>query len=252
MTAWTLGIGLDYNAVADALLRAVQQQQPAGGDVNGSGERRAEADRWMRRLARAVTQPAAEILDFIYADKPKSDRLSSVRGYRPRGGLRIGAATEIRGRRTRLDAARVQRELRRGIAELVLAPGIEHARDPLPFGPRGEWRLPRIGDVDLLCVRSSAWGLGPDVVTVDYLWKIDALLGASVLLDALPWLRFCKLCGRLFFKIKRQEFCRREHGNIAAHRSAGESDRGRPRESFEAENVERHNAWLRFSDARRP
>ena len=42
-------------------------------------------------------------------------------------------------------------------------------------------------------------------VEPDY-WRL-VLSALAVLGDALPWFRFCKVCGRIFFRVKRQNSC---------------------------------------------
>lgn len=80
------------------------------------------------------------------------------------------------------------------------------------------------------------------------------LASGEVLRAAMPWIRFCEVCLRLFFKVKRQRFCGRQrckqvfHGRNRHERKTDSAERrGRPRINYAAPTLIEYEAWLRMA-----
>src|SRR5262249_24233414 len=100
--------------------------------------------------------------------------------------------------------------------------------------------------------RSGPYGLGPDPRTVRPSWMADVLRAATVLLDAMPWLRYCGLCGRLFFQVKSQRVCSRRCSVVVqsrrrwtrAKKGRPAERRGRPRTDYASVVAAAHQRWM--------
>ncbi|MFQ5932971.1 MAG: hypothetical protein ACE5MM_11240 [Nitrospiraceae bacterium] len=217
-------------------------------------EKRARVDaRLDRVIANRVASPTRALLDFLYADLEEhsvqdiSKSLKQIFDYSSVRGL--GARFKVNPISwSAKDLRRAQAALHRGVAQLVL----------LDEDETGHWRLPKI-EMVLDAVRSgySLWALGPEVTSnPDALtprWMRIVYPASLVLVDAMPWLRFCKLCGRLFFQVKVQKFCSEEHSKISYGRQRkrktkrdphGRPQRGRPLKDYTSEIESTHTAWL--------
>jgi hypothetical protein len=231
---WSLSLVREYNRVADSNLRRYVEADP----------------RSAYRTARRVSAPAVALLTFAYTEPPLRSSavqaLAVVRTYPPRGLERATPGqfktTSERG------LAQVQEQVRRALAGLILKPTVED-----PDNPRGYWKTPQPFTATMHCYRSSPYGLGPDFESMRPPWMADVLRAATVLLDAIPWLRYCALCGRLFFKVKRQRVCGRRCGVVSQSRERWRREkkgdpsehRGRPRTDYAGPIGAAHQGWIR-------
>jgi hypothetical protein len=144
----------------------------------------------------------------------------------------------------------VQREIRAALVWLVLAPD----RDT-PVGGLC-WKQPP-AQVAVNFFHSSVDQPRVEVwVTPPQLQFVFA--AGAVLAAALPWLRFCELCGRLFFKVKRQRVCGsrckvafQSRERSAHHRKGDETERrGRKRKDYARLIAPEHAAWIRAARER--
>ncbi len=140
------------------------------------------------------------------------------------------------------DVRRVQAVAQEWLARLVLS----YDPDDAELGFSVQWQLPRF-EAHMMYLRVGIYALN-DLENVQPRWMRHALAVADVLTDAVPWLRFCDLCARLFFKAKQKRWCSRGCASVAHSRSLAKGEkwerRGPPRVPREAPNVAAYNAWL--------
>ena len=232
--------GAEYNSVMDGGLRAA-----------------------MRRGARAfqqreaVVREAAEaILRLAYLDRWPSRGLEQIaRGlqpvlaYEPRRGSRRVLLPPDRTSLSRTELRRIQAVAQAWLAHLVLA----YKADDAEFLFSVRWSLPKFeGRMEYL--RTGIWTLW-DLADLRPRWMRYAFSVGYVLGDATPWLRFCALCGHLFFRVKRQRWCSRGCASVAYSRSQAKNlgpRRGPPQTPREAPNIKAHNKWLRIATKEMP
>jgi len=225
---WTLADGLTQNRRRDEALRK--------GLGSGSREKRRLRDRWQR-----VRPAAASLLKFTYCDlasvEPRT-AVHDVKGFwryeegdgwpllkQARESVSI-RASELSGLQSRLHGA---------IAHLILGYPTAYGRHPDFWFEEATLRI-----------RFST--TGPVLELKPEYWRV-VLKGLVVLGTAQPWLRFCALCGRIFFRVKRQITCSPRCSTVlqgrrrAAAKSKG-SQRGRKRYRFEQGIEATHNEWL--------
>lgn len=231
MNRWALAEGKAQNVAADYLLARLARHHP----------------RDIQRWARTVSPAATALLAFAYED---------LRRIRPASRARIlGQVKELLAYRSPVGGRwpqvqnlalseralrRAQGELRTALARLVL----RHREGTLPGA--GYWRLPRSGIVKRF-YRVADWMQWSMGVMPRYMEVVFA--AADVLSEAVPWIRFCQLCGRAFFKVKGQRYCTTRCKAVLHARVKGEKKKkggggGRPRVDYAAEVVTIHTAWL--------
>jgi hypothetical protein len=207
----------------DAMLRAKSR--------SGSKEMRARLG-----AARQLRASASALLEFVHGDAPLSGLLNFAHARPERALFVVGGPTATF---TRRQVRTAQREVRRGVAALIL-------RD----GPGNLWKLPPSSQARFVCSQGDLLGYGPQLVVVRPEHVALTLAAAAILVDALPWLRFCPLCGKLFFKVSRQSGCTPSHVDTMRARRRprkhAEERRGRPQQDFSGWAVAQYTAWLRL------
>jgi hypothetical protein len=238
---WNEAIAREYNPNADVNLKYYVSGDP----------------RWADRVARAVRAPASALLSFAYSRSPfapgMAAALAAVRAYNPRSvaGFPMPSTRVVSPRQ---DLPELQRTIQRMIGAVILRPPGDDAENPSTA-----WTLPVSFAATVWCARSSAYGLGPELKDVEPRWVADAIRACSVLLDAIPWLRFCALCGRVFFKVKQQRVCSLRCRRVRQSRERWSRSRkthplerrGRPRTPYRESFDGAHTAWLRMVDERK-
>lgn len=159
------------------------------------------------------------------------------------------------------DLKRVHTEVRRALAALVLAPamwGAEWSKNPRLIravldgatarrnpGPCGQWRVPRgTFEIRYARIREDA------IIALDRIEppSVRVLHAAgNVLTDAVAWLRCCELCGRVFFKTRRQRVCSLQCKGVFYGRKTTADPterRGRRRRDYLSETWREHAAWF--------
>ena len=240
-----------YNKIATAVLRREIGDSP-------------QAAREIGQRGMQVAEAADATLSWIYTDPPKGKagiaQLGPVWRYRPRSGMWMA----IEAPKSLRDAAvrEAQREVRAVVAVTVLDAEIQDVK----HGARIR-RLPQFTarmtvarrDLGLAKHFGGGFGLGPEIFSEDIRPTSMAVVlpAVAVLMDALPWIRACDLCGRLFFMIRNQRFCSRAHANVAGQRAirerAGHKDRDRARPrgvrpvDYSALITAKHLEWVQQS-----
>ncbi|MBI4240240.1 MAG: hypothetical protein HY613_00865 [Candidatus Rokubacteria bacterium] len=241
---WDLADGRAQNEAGEKMLALLMRHHP-----------RDSQRRW-----RTVRPAAAALLGFAYEDLGR--RITRRRADLIRRQIRevfyypaIGRAGALPppNRVVLSDAAlrQAQAEIRKGLARLVLL----YRDETLPGA--AWWMLPRaviVKRYDRLRADAMVWR-----TAVEPRHMHVVLQAGEVLADAVPWIRFCELCGRAFFKVKRQRLCGRPrckavfHGRKRVRKGADWSERrGRPRRNYAAEMVAAHTAWLGAATGRPP
>lgn len=238
-----------YNKIATAVLRREIGDSP-------------QVAREVGQRGMQVAEAADAILSWIYTDPPKRkevDQLGPVWSYRPRSGW-IGGEPKKSLRDA--DLREAQREVRAVVAVTVLDAEIQDVK----HGARVR-RLPQFTarmavarrDLELAKYFGGGFGLGPEIISEDIKPTCMAVVlpAVAVLMDALPWIRACDLCGRLFFMIRNQRFCSRAHAKVAGQRAirerAGHKDRDRDRPrgvrpvDYSASITAKHLEWVQQS-----
>lgn len=235
----------EFNALKESTARIVMRQMDAG-------TRRAE-----QRIRERVAGASSALLDFLYddavGDRRWNPKLASVYTYSnpDRGGARLRFVPVPLKPDDLQDA---QRRLRAALAGLVLKFDLETQG--------ASWDMPEAISLRFSVAHGSWWGLGPDPTS-----KVGAIHpecarlvypALMVLVDSLPWLRFCPVCHRLFFKVKRKAFCSDEHSRIYFSRKirgAGDADqpgtRGPDRTVGPGPVDAMHSAWVAMADSGR-
>jgi hypothetical protein len=232
-----------YNGDADGALKAT---------LEGAGRKEY---RFVQMVATSVEESARALLAFAYADSPRVTAaralLETVLRYAPRrGALSLYASPKLALRAS--EVAEVQGYARKAIARLILS-WRDHDMQ--------RWDLPKV-TLRPTVIRVGAWGLGPEVVSergaVDRPARLAAWKVADVLSDAMPWLRHCRVCGRLFYRVKAKAFCGPEHARVffareqrkvdreadrRAGRKAGKLRRGAKPIAYEETIIRQHRAW---------
>ena len=215
---------------------------------------------------RKVRVVAETTLDFAYQElsemRPAKIRSLAKRcmkeileyEYRARGRVPL-LVSDLDTPLSHSELCRAQQQLRLALATLVISVDA----NTTPFNAL-YWRPPST------TVERTYFAIRVDSIanvrktTPTYLRLPNAI--AEVLGDAAPWIRFCELCGRLFFKVKRQQVCSRRCKHIfhARQRSHRQSDliaekdgndverRGRPRKNYGEPIEEAHNDWLEMAE----
>lgn len=205
--------------------------------------------------ARVVREPARALIDFAYRDLTDDTDPAAVLAslkpaidYQDRSSVDRAIAV-MPDKPLGLDDLRLaQQDLRQGIVRLILAPavGIDTASWTYPLTRAAIW----IG-------RGGAHTLGPALVDVDPPHAALVARLGRVLAGALPWLRCCDGCGRVFMMLRNQKFCEPKHARFYAARAkrlksrrgaAGKirarSKRGAPATYPEHAIEEQHVAWI--------
>ena len=234
---WTLNYGRRQNAVAESGLRLQMKTAP----------------RELTKTASAVREAANAVLRLVYQQVPSSGPMPKPLA---KDIVRIISHANTPHHHGRLyiplemahfslpHVRRVQR-----ITQTVLA-GLWLQYDPqaegdliwnsLPFRARFTY------------VRTGSYLLY-DIINVQPQWQRLMIAVCAVLKDATAWLRFCELCGRMFFKVKRQILCSNPrckavyHARRRLRKGADDERRGRPRIDFAAETETIHNRWIRVA-----
>jgi predicted nucleic acid-binding Zn ribbon protein len=229
---WTLANASEYNRAADSNLGRYVASDP----------------RASNRTARLVSSPATNLLAFAYAKPPLTRNgnkaFAVVRAYAPRGLERATPAqfqTTSEGRLLQL-----QEQVRHMFASLILRPTVNDPVNPDGYSKNLSFTA------KMHFARKGPYGLGPDFTTMRPAWAADVLRAATVLLDAMPWLRYCDVCGALFFKVKRRQVCSRRCGVVRQSRrrwkrlkKGDETERrGRPRTPFSDPIETAHEEWI--------
>lgn len=229
---WKLSDARTYNVAMDRLLA-----------------RSKENSRELQQIARRLSGPARALLDFVYLDLKANRRvpseakrsLTAALEYSPLGWRRLVlppkskvlSASEIQ---------KVQQAAQEWLARLVLNYDAEE-------GWSVEWRLPKF-EAHMVYLRVGIYALY-DLSGLEPQWMRHALTVGDVLSDAVSWLRFCDLCGRLFFKVKRKRWCSHGCGSVYhSRRQAKGSEferRGPQPKAREAPYVAAHSNWLRMA-----
>lgn len=231
---WTMAEGEWQNGLAEANL---------GHFKGNTRESRREAS----QLARHVAATATALLELAYCDRlarqeADVDRwVKTLLAYRSPRGTRMDAPHLFASTRlTSRDLALLHGELRRMLAHLVLGYDDE---------PGGRWWYGPECRESMVYVRQ-----GPSVLfdlgQLDPVWVRAAVNAGGVLGDAMPWIRSCKLCGKLFFKVGAQLTCSREHTKVLGARKEGRSTLGRPRQDYSSAIVATHNRWIELLTGR--
>jgi len=266
-TKWTHADGVEQNRALEAASASVKTSR--------SGQSREEQRRW-----RTVRPAAVALLNFAYSRLEK-DREGSPGSVKRGPGARQTEQQrmEERERKTRYlrpldvmwkecpdewiplsasrtgvdlrweDARRVQADIRDAIARLVLQYRVGDGPGRRLWGT--DWISIRVG---LYRARADSI-VGSIDVQPDYGRLV--LAAAAVLRRSLPWLRFCALCGRLFFKVKRQITCSPLCYSVLQarkrpdRRPKGDTRRGRKQRNYATANEDEHTAWLRAAYKRR-
>lgn len=227
--------GAEYNSVMDGGLRAAMRRGP----------------RALQQREADVREAAKAILKLAYLHRWPSRGLEQIaRGlqpmlaYEPRRGSRRVLLPPDRTSLSRTELRRIQAVAQAWLAHLVLA----YKADDAEFLFSVRWSLPKFeGRMEYL--RTGIWTLW-DLAALRPRWMRYAFSVGYVLGDATTWLRFCALCGHLFFRVKRQRWCSRRCANVAYSRSRAKdpkAKRGPPQTSFEAPYVKAHNEWLQIA-----
>ncbi|MBI3455492.1 MAG: hypothetical protein HY002_06875 [Candidatus Rokubacteria bacterium] len=241
-TKWDMKFAGWQNELADANLRHFLGADP----------------QWIRqahRTAATVREPSAAMLHFAYLDlaAPASgprarQALEAVRHYSAHPGVLTRLVLPTSPKPTRLrkeELAVLQRDLRTALARLVI--GYDADGVDLSAWETGEIR------VVLAHVRDGPAVLS-DITAVSPRWGRELLGLLAVLESSTPWLRYCALCGRLFFKVKRKLLCSRTCAVVyqarrgRAGRRPGER-RGRRQTDLAEPVAAEHNAWIRAARA---
>jgi hypothetical protein len=233
---WILADGLAHNRRLDGLLASTQASA-------GKAEVRRLQGRW-----RDVQSPAGELLSFVYRSLDATEvaaavsrEIRAVIRYSPEGWTVVRASYH-RQVFLRKGAIRLaQRAIRGAIGRLIL--GFSEDDGPAAF----QWQLSQIR-VRIRYYRRDDGLLAMAEVEPEYLRLVERSM--AVLAQAWPWLRFCPLCGRLYFKIKSQVYCSGACGAVAQARDwrsrGGKRTRpGRPRTRGPEDAEKAHSSWLR-------
>jgi hypothetical protein len=248
-TNWTLVEALEQNLRLDTLLETTRTQET-------HQQARERQERW-----RGVRRPAAALLSFAYRDlvgegvQGAVEELAGVFEYR--GNRSPFFRLYKRPRISTIEMTMIQSDVRNALARLFL-------RYPIWMEQEGTRRLER---------QDGLWLVGPGELKVAY-WRPGegaglglrfmveitpahlqvVLLAMFVLTDASSWLRFCEVCGRIFFKVKRQLGCSRRcsivlQGRRRVSEESERSSRGRKRQAFEAAIESIHIEWIKNAQA---
>jgi hypothetical protein len=253
-TNWSHSAGIEQNRALEAASTARRK----------SRSRQSVEDQRRWRLIRPA---AAALLEFAYSRLDR-DEIGNEKGTREQKRLRLMEIKRQRDRSLRplnvmwqhtqnewiplsssrrifalswANAQRVQIGIRDGIATLVLQYGDMR-------GPAG-----RLWGTDWVRLRVVTYRGRVDSVTgvseVEPEYGRMVLAGAAILARSLPWLRFCELCGRVFFKVKRQITCSRTCSSVLQARNRPDrrrkgDTRGRKRTDYATAIEAQHTAWL--------
>lgn len=232
---WTMKEGAEYNSVMDGGLRVAMRRGPRALQQREADVR--EAAEAILRLAYLHRWPSRG-LEQIARD------LQPVLAYEPRRGSRRVLLPPDRRSVSRTELRKIQTVAQAWLAHLVLAYKADNAESLVSV----LWSLPKFeGRMEYL--RTGIWTLW-DLAALRPPWIRYAFSVGYVLGDATPWLRFCALCGHLFFRVKRQRWCSRGCASVAYSRRQAKdpgAPRGPRRTPFEAPHVEAHNEWLRIA-----
>ena len=183
--------------------------------------------------------------DFLYLrsldrDRQKARRLVQSIAKYPVGGI-VPFHSSIRTYLLRPeDEKRLQEHLRSAIGRLVLD-WSTRARDI-----RRPWWAPKLSVQGTYLRRSNDLLLQFAIVKPDWLRLV--YVGLGILGEALPSLRNCALCGRMFFKIKQQACCSLSHASVVRARTrtakmAQGCPQGRKKTDYRQGVQEQHNEW---------
>ena len=232
--AWDLSAGIAHNTLLDRELRRARTRL-------SPEALRDEQRRWaqMKTLMPSV-------LEFLYlkeaSEPPVSlrDRLNRLCGHQSIALGRLDLPKLLPGSRALSKISIHQEFLRKAVATLVLR--YRDGEDVMDrVWPSGGISIPM-----KIAYRRRRGLIVPIIGSGarDGLWS-PALV--DVLSESFRWLRFCPLCGRLFFKIKRQSHCSRMcygRSTVRRRERKGNDARGRPRVAFESQLEAMHNAWI--------
>ena len=265
-TKWTHADGVEQNRALEAA--------SASAKTSRSRQSREEQRRW-----RMVRPAAVALLDFAYRpldneregskrsarrgpsikqieeerreEKDRKDRclrsLNMMWRECPDEWIPLRASRESVDLRWE-DARRVQADIRDAIARLVL----QYREGGGPG--RRLWGTDWIR-IRVVLYRARADSIvGSTDVQPDYGRLV--LAAGAVLRRSLPWLRFCALCGHLFFKVKRQITCSPLCYSVLQARKRPDrrpkgDTRGRKPRNYSTANEVEHTSWLRAAYRRR-
>ncbi len=238
---WTIENGHAQNQAREKYLKFSMERSP-----------RSSQARW-----RGVRHAAEAVLNFAY--EPLT-RLTSRSRRRIRKQLvEILEKHHVLARTVdlKLDEPTLrkgQRELRDALAWLVLRVYWDIPRLCIP------WPAPTTRIETTYMPVSVGFILKQQKRTPSYLNIVSSALDTLSL--GVSWIRFCELCGRMFFKVKRQRLCasRRCKDVFHARQRSEKLDgtrrrkfdvsvrRGRPRKDYAAEMQAMHSEWLRMAE----
>lgn len=207
----------------------------------------------LQRQWRAVKSAATALLDFVHQPLTLTPRsrarikrqLTEISPYGEMSWLSwLPSSTAENLRISDRDLRLAHAETRNAFARLVLAYRPETS---LPPPATAWWQPPECTvSVGLARVRADAIGGTREVKPrhMEVVFSAVAVLQMAVL-----WLRFCELCGRLFFKVRKQQYCSRGHAIVgrgrARSRKGDQSERrGRPRYDYAIPVMAEYAAWL--------
>lgn len=236
---WSLRVGMEQNRVADASLAIRMQTNP----------------REYQRIAARVRQAAVSLLKLAYMNTGSGRRLqtdampilNNVLSYSAHPSHWLHVTPPSRTIRLKSgEVHQVQEVARESLGKLILAYPPEDAE--LSFSRC--WRLPPF-EARLRYMRAGSYLLH-DIEQIKPRWMKYAVAIGAVLTDAMPWFRFCALCGRLFFKVKRQGVCSltckspyQARRRYTRKGDAGET-RGRPKKNYAGPVEAVHTQWLSY------
>jgi hypothetical protein len=224
--------------------------------------------RHLQHTAQRVSAPTEVLLRYAYAEwrgsvpaRKVSEELKPVFTYfhPARGvGSRVALAPPTSFSANELRQAQIW--VRMMIAQLLLAyypNGTSRGwQPPEDEGAHRFLPLPKINRAVFTVARVGLFAVGPEITgdrgMLSPPWMRLVIPASAVLVDAQPWLRFCALCGRVFFKVKRKRLCAPDHAKVFFARQARENGsrrasgprRGRKRTEYEEQVIAQHQTWL--------
>jgi hypothetical protein len=248
-TDWTLLEALVQNAQLDELWEAARTEET-------HQQARQRQERW-----RGVRQPAVALLSFAYRElvdegvQAAKGELAEVCEYK---GGSPSFHKYKRQRISPIEMKMIQSDVRSALARLFL-------RYPIWVEQLGKRELERQDGLWLVGgeLKAAYWrGGGGAGLGLRFMVEITpahlrvVLLAMNVLTDAFLWLRFCEVCGRIFFKVKSKLGCRPKcsivrQGRRRIPEEGKRSNRGRKREAFEAPIEKVHADWIRTAQEKR-